>query len=54
LSVPIRRAKGRPEEKPKASMIADLRVARAALSSRHPFGLAVDAIRVLRSVGEPA
>ena len=38
LSVPIRSAKGSPEEKPKASMVADLRVASAALSSFQPFG----------------
>jgi hypothetical protein len=36
--VPISNAKGSPEEKPNASIVADLRVARAALSSFHPFG----------------
>src|SRR5205085_718536 len=44
LSVPISKAKGRPEEKPKASMVADLRVESAAFSTRHPLGRPVAAI----------
>src|SRR5690242_4588784 len=38
VSVPIRSANGRPEEKPNASIVADLRVASAALSSLNPLG----------------
>jgi hypothetical protein len=38
LSVPIRSANGKPEEKPNANIVADLRVANAALSSFQPFG----------------
>ena len=36
LSVPIRSANGSPEEKPNASIVADLRVASAALRSSNP------------------
>src|SRR5436305_14125178 len=52
LSVPISKAKGRPEEKPKASMVADLRVESAAFSSRHPFGRPVAAISSSPSFGK--
>src|SRR6185437_13946203 len=38
VSVPISSAKGSPDEKPNASIVADLRVARAALRSFQPFG----------------
>src|SRR5689334_12155600 len=38
VSVPMSSANGRPDEKPNASIVADLRVASAALRSLKPLG----------------
>src|SRR4051794_20573451 len=54
LSVPINSANGRPDEKPKASIVPALRVERAALSSFQPLGRFAAGVAVVAATVPPA